>query len=777
MEEKIINEGSIWDLHIHTCACPKESSEFSRLSVHDYIDKLMEIFEKYPKLRLISFTDHNKISKEVYDEFKGRKSNINFVVGIEVDINLNKNDKNYKHLIFYFDPEKFNFDEHAKAINDKLEKGVPEISEFLSFLTQKIRVPFLISPHAFKQDKRGIVYEWSSNEIVEEQAHLYMDQFFNFWEAGGYSEIEKTIAFLNEFLNGKKISVISFSDSNNFSKLQEYLNNPPQYFNSLPTFNGMRMAGSDVRRITKNCYCVSEDDRPSFIGKIVINGKNIEVSPKLNTIIGSRGSGKSLFLDKIYMSLHNENDNIGFFKNKDRMNFIASQQMELYDMNNNLLNTNFYVDYYDQGYISKVFENKDSLINTDYFGSEMSKIPDFNIEMEKGKLIEALSFVKSNANKSTENIVSLIQRIPILNDNTKNYKNFKIIKSSILEFIEYDDFLTKTRRIFPKSIIDEIEIDDLIEQFFYKVKERIHTKNIKKLLSDYFTYELESKYNNIINTLSQERKMKSQTLKSVKQYLISNTSKICDRVAFINNLLKLSIETKTIQNKNTSSKGFDNNEFIFEKKLEIENPLRYVFRIFNQYFDSRKCQKTDKTNFDNIESLIEMYCFHLDEVIMESRTEEDLDDELFNLKSIEIKQLENIYYKTNNKFIDVKKQSPGTKANILMEYIVHKDTKIPLLIDQPEDNIDNKTIYSTLTKWFAEMKSKRQVFVVTHDANLVVNGDAENVIICEQNDNLEFKYDYGALETNNSLYQVSNILEGGTDAIERRLIKYGKQSN
>ena len=57
------------------------------------------------------------------------------------------------------------------------------------------------------------------------------------------------------------------------------------------------------------------------------------------------------------------------------------------------------------------------------------------------------------------------------------------------------------------------------------------------------------------------------------------------------------------------------------------------------------------TNFDNIESLIEMYCFHLDEVIMESRTEEDLDDELFNLKSIEIKQLENIYYKTNNKFI------------------------------------------------------------------------------------------------------------------------------
>ena len=126
--------------------------------------------------------------------------------------------------------------------------------------------------------------------------------------------------------------------------------------------------------------------------------------------------------------------------------------------------------------------------------------------------------------------------------------------------------MTKTRRIFPKSIIDEIEIDDLIEQFFYKVKERIHTKNIKKLLSDYFTYELESKYNNIINTLSQERKMKSQTLKSVKQYLISNTSKICDRVAFINNLLKLSIETKTIQNKNTSSKGFDNNEFIFEKK-------------------------------------------------------------------------------------------------------------------------------------------------------------------------------------------------------------------
>lgn len=112
---------------------------------------------------------------------------------------------------------------------------------------------------------------------------------------------------------------------------------------------------------------------------------------------------------------------------------------------------------------------------------------------------------------------------------------------------------------------------------------------------------------------------------------------------------------------------------------------------------------------------------------------DNLIDELKTLKSLNINVVNSIYYKEDKKeIINIKNLSPGTKANILMEYIVFKDTKVPLLIDQPEDNIDNKTIYKVLTDWFTTLKNKRQVIVATHDANIVINGDAENVIICEQ---------------------------------------------
>ena len=117
--------------------------------------------------------------------------------------------------------------------------------------------------------------------------------------------------------------------------------------------------------------------------------------------------------------------------------------------------------------------------------------------------------------------------------------------------------------------------------------------------------------------------------------------------------------------------------------------------------------------------------------------------------------------------------SPGTRTNILLEYIVHRDTNSPLLIDQPEDNVDNQTIYGQIKDWFVTLKNKRQVIVVTHDANIVINADAENIILATQNQDGSFSYEYGALESGNMLEEASVILDGGVEAVRRRLMKYG----
>ena len=159
----------------------------------------------------------------------------------------------------------------------------------------------------------------------------------------------------------------------------------------------------------------------------------------------------------------------------------------------------------------------------------------------------------------------------------------------------------------------------------------------------------------------------------------------------------------------------------------------------------------------------------------------DIDVFIEKLKELDdykiVKHCNILYGNSEDNLQAIEVLSPGTQTNILMEYIVSKDTKIPLLIDQPEDNIDNETIYTKMTSWFRKLKHKRQVIVVTHDANIVVNADAENVIIASKEPDGKFKYDYGALEYGDILNRISIILDGGFEAVERRLKKYGRENN
>ncbi len=189
--ESIVFQNSIWDLHIHTCMCPKASSEFAGMPVDKYIDGLIGIFKDYQDLKMISFTDHNKINTEVYKAFSDKKTGINLLIGIEVDVFLSVEDQKankYKHVIFYFDNTKFDLDKHANKINEKLNCKAILLFDFLNFLITDIKVPFLISPHFLKQGKRGVDYDWDE-EATKKNIDKYIDQMCCFWEASNNSNI------------------------------------------------------------------------------------------------------------------------------------------------------------------------------------------------------------------------------------------------------------------------------------------------------------------------------------------------------------------------------------------------------------------------------------------------------------------------------------------------------------------------------------------------------------------------------------------------------------
>jgi len=132
--------------------------------------------------------------------------------------------------------------------------------------------------------------------------------------------------------------------------------------------------------------------------------------------------------------------------------------------------------------------------------------------------------------------------------------------------------------------------------------------------------------------------------------------------------------------------------------------------------------------------------------------------------------------------------SPGIKGIVLLILYLEmdKNDRRPLLIDQPEENLDNESVYKVLTRYFRSAKQRRQIILITHNPNLVVNTDSEQVIIASFTKlppagRARIRYAAGSLEDSRidstgtdvgTRQKVCEILEGGEVAFHLREQKY-----
>lgn len=200
MDSPIVKCGKVWDLHIHSNRCSSAPPEMKTLSTAAYVDGLFEVFEKHRDLDMVSFTDHNSIAFDVYEEFLSRESAIRLLPGVEVDASLSEGEAS-KHVIVYFDAvdDKGEIAKIAEWLNATLEDVGPKNPIDIDVLLNKLlelRIPFVLSPHAMKQSKRGIDFDWHCLEDPGAEARKYVDQFFCFWETGGKSSIAYAVEFL-----------------------------------------------------------------------------------------------------------------------------------------------------------------------------------------------------------------------------------------------------------------------------------------------------------------------------------------------------------------------------------------------------------------------------------------------------------------------------------------------------------------------------------------------------------------------------------------------------
>jgi energy-coupling factor transporter ATP-binding protein EcfA2 len=124
---------------------------------------------------------------------------------------------------------------------------------------------------------------------------------------------------------------------------------------------------------------------------------------------------------------------------------------------------------------------------------------------------------------------------------------------------------------------------------------------------------------------------------------------------------------------------------------------------------------------------------------------------------------------------NLRKLSPGTRGIVLLLlYLALDDSDDrPLIIDQPEENLDPKSVFDELVALFIAAKAKRQVIMVTHNANLVINTDADQIIVAAAGPHPSgglppITYAAGGLESAEIRKAVCDILEGGEAAFRER---------
>lgn len=117
--------------------------------------------------------------------------------------------------------------------------------------------------------------------------------------------------------------------------------------------------------------------------------------------------------------------------------------------------------------------------------------------------------------------------------------------------------------------------------------------------------------------------------------------------------------------------------------------------------------------------------------------------------------------------------SPGQRSSAMLPLIALAEST-PLVIDQPEDNLDNRLIGHVLADILASLKEKRQIIVCTHNPNIVVSGDAEQVIVLNAVSDRKAKVEkHGSIDNDDIVQSVIDIMEGGRDAFRVRQQRYG----
>ena len=329
--------------------------------------------------------------------------------------------------------------------------------------------------------------------------------------------------------------------------------------------------------------------------------------------------------------------------------------------------------------------------------------------------------------------------------------------------------------------------EQLIEAIRTEKKKDIYIKGIAYIDSNKQYKELQEKlteekkkYTSILN-LEKKLEIQNEQKKSLKTSIVNLHKKYFDKAKELVESLKLEHSGIEIQPKFILKK--DELFAFLSERLNLRGNERQNFLndFLNNYQNNIE-EKISRFIQDALDKKIDYKGIYAD------KTQPTVVSELVSTNWFDISY--DLIYQ-NDRFKDM---SQGKQAFVILKLLLEfSDKKCPILIDQPEDSLDNRAIYKELVQYLKDKKKERQIIIVTHNPNVVVSADAEQIIVANQNgkdsknnDSNKFQYVTGSLEFTNEKddsneiilksqgirEHVCEILEGGNEAFKNRERKY-----
>jgi hypothetical protein len=781
------------DLHIHTDKSKETKNDDYKgiFSVNTAYVKMIE-----NNVSIFSLTDHNIINIDAYTEYYQTYTGKNdplLLIGVELDINVDES--RYHSLIIFCHHDIINLN----RISDELENYYKN-KQFAS-TDRQITLNDIVSLFP-KDDFFFIPHAGNcSNSLVDAYKNdmQYAQKMLLLMPSCALEKVkQKSIAHYNDSFSRQMpeaqrdrndIAYIWFSDNHNIEAYPKVHKGEPgkplhefYYVKGGKNYETLRQAFIDPEsRIKSESELATLSRNPNYLEGLRISGSNrltdthLTFSPHLNVVIGGRSSGKSLLMSLFGRCI----DRLIGDNTYDALIEGASVQTKTrresaYSDRSTLDVEPIWIR---QGDIIRYFEQ----LRLDELADKVGK------NAERDQVHRSLTIKRNELKDEINNLVDAYRNAHKM----LNERSFVLHQQTIAESLS-DEF---TVRIDKEKILDAIgesvELLDKAEEQFKVVLESIEALKANNFII--FTDEesqLVVNFEQMIQGKQQHyrnqgvlSRRRETFIDSIEEILDTKNSEIGNaaenKVTAIRTIHSIAAGVKdrleSAANLLHVSERLDNLSCYEKEEFDLHGNTKFVVEVVSEItprtaiLEAIRGSEETKSLYMNLLGLVSGQ--------MSVRNLRGNDPEVLNRKLETVfvplfesysKPEESLKYGDNS---TSKGNSPGYNSEKYLEILLAQAGSNLVFIDQPEDNLGNNFIAEKLVRMIREQKFKGQIFLVTHNPAIVVYGDAESIIIANNNDQ-RISYRQIVLEDRQAQKEVCQILDGGEYIFDRRAKKY-----